>query len=162
MGLIGSLVPQEIPVGPGTAQKGITLGRTFTHREGHSLFGELRFYGSHYTCKPFIALHRVFTALQYKGVEPESRGLTATIEYLLHVKPVTCRNAVPATQTAITAVVTAVGTYLDKSTDIDTFAKTGLNHLTGTNGKIFPILFVKREEKRLPDLILYNILSRKQ
>lgn len=152
MFLIGSLVTQQISVGTGTSQERVPFGRTLAYRERNSLFGEFGLYRRHRTGKPGIILHQVLTALQHKGIEPQSSPFAATSYYFILAQAVTHCTAVAAPQATITAIVTAIGAYLYERAHIDPLPETGLSRFPCTHGKILPVARRRGCKEHVPHL----------
>ena len=150
--LIGSLVTQQIPVGTGTSQERVPFGRTLAYRERNSLFGEFGLYRRYRTGKPGIILHRVLTALQHKGIEPQSSPFAATFDYLILAQAVTHCTAVATPQATVTAIVTAIGAYLYERAHIDAPPETGLSRFPRTHGKILPVARRRGCKEQVPHL----------
>jgi hypothetical protein len=119
VGLIGSFVPQKIPVGPGLEKGLVTLPASFPYGEGNGMIREFPPDSLQHREDPLVRKPRVFPSLKHKGLESQPVPHPAALEYLFQGEPIPFDLGITATDAAVIAVVLTIVGKFHQSPEID-------------------------------------------
>ena len=119
--LVSGFVAQEIAVSARLLHTFIALEASLAEGESDSAVGIFFAELGNDTAHKVVGESRVLTALHNEGAESELIAVFTAGEYLFTGKAVAFGILVASADTAVKAVVLAVGRYLDKSTEKDLF-----------------------------------------
>ena len=142
------LVAKQISVCTRFLPQGIGLARMFAQRQGDGAIWPTGPDFADQVSNPCRALLAPFSALHHKCAESQFIALFTACQHLLPCERVAHYMAIAAPYATIQAIVAAHVGQLNKATQVDSFAKLLLGHLTGLCHQVVNILRIVHGEQR--------------